>query len=121
MKKFLEKLYWATVFSLRGLRAAWHFQWAFRLEVLAFICGIPLAIYFGHETWQKFILIFSLLWILVAELLNSAIETIVDRIGTDHHELSGRAKNLGSAAVFILVLNALLTWGIILLGNPPSL
>ena len=109
----MKKLKRATIFSLKGLQAAWQFQWAFRLEVLSFMGGVPLACFVGRSLAQKFILIFSLWIILVVELLNSAIETVVNRIGLEFHDLSGRAKDLGSAAVFISVLNAIATWLVI--------
>lgn len=114
--EILKKLKWATIYSLKGLQVAWQFQFAFRLEMLSFVFGLPLACFIGHSLAQKIILMFSLLLILVVELLNSAIETVVNRIGLEFHELSGRAKDLGSAAVFISVLNAIATWLIVLLN-----
>jgi diacylglycerol kinase (ATP) len=75
----------------------------------------PLALYFGQSNIERTILVASLILVLVVELLNSAIEAVVDRISDEQHELSGRAKDIGSAAVFISLANVVIVWGMILL------
>ncbi|HVV68869.1 MAG TPA: diacylglycerol kinase [Gammaproteobacteria bacterium] len=115
MDKIIKKIYRATIDSIAGLKAAFRFQLAFRLEVLFLCLGIILAPLLGKSLAQKFILISCLVLIIIIELINSAIETVVNRISLEHHELSGRAKDLGSAAVFVAVLNAIVIWGISML------
>lgn len=88
---------------------------ALRLELLALIPGIPLAIWLGHTGADRALLVCSLLLVLLTELLNTGIEIAVDRIGMERHELSGLAKDLGSAAVMIALLNVVLVWGFILI------
>ena len=88
---------------------------ALRLELLALIPGIPLAIWLGHTGVARAFLISSLLLVLLTELLNTGIEIAVDRIGTERHELSGLAKDLGSAAVMIALLNVVLVWCFVLI------
>ncbi len=110
-----KNLWRATVCSWQGLKAAYRLQWAFPLEVLGFIIAIPTSIYLGNTPVEKVLLISSVLLVLVVELLNSSAETIVDRISLEQHELSGRAKDLASAAVFLATINALIVWGIIIL------
>ena len=75
---------------------------------------IPLALWLGDDAIEKALMIASVLLVLFVELLNSAIEAVVDRIGTERHELSGRAKDQGSAAVFIALVIVVLTWGFML-------
>jgi len=111
----IKHLWRATVYSWQGLIAAWRYQWVFPLEVFSFIVAVPLGIYLGKTSVERVLLICSVLLVLIVELLNSAIETVVDRISQERHELSGRAKDLGSAAVFLTVINALIIWSFILL------
>lgn len=113
----LEHLYHATKWSLAGLKAAWVHEQAFRIEIVASFIILPLAFYLGETHIEKVLLIASWLLVLVVELLNSAIEATVDRISTDFHELSGRAKDLGSAAVFMSNIIFACTW-IILIFKP---
>jgi len=101
----VKKLYNATRFSLMGLKAAFKHEWAFRFEILLSFFVIPAAIYLGQTGVQKAVLISSWILILLMELLNSAIEAVVDRVSNEKHELSGRAKDLGSAAVFLASVN----------------
>jgi len=89
---------------------------AFRQELLLCIILAPLAFYFGRTGVEKALLLGSLLLILIVELLNSAVEATVDRIGEDEHELAGRAKDIGSAAVFLSLVNAAVIWLLILLA-----
>ncbi len=88
---------------------------ALRLEILALVPGIPLAIWLASTGMGRALLISSLLLVLVTELLNTGIEIAVDRIGTERHELSGLAKDFGSAAVMIALLNAVLVWCFVLI------
>ncbi len=111
-EKIQKKICRATIDSIAGLKAAFHFQLAFRLEVLFLCLGLILAPFVGKSLAQIFILILSLILIIIVELINSAIETVVNRISLEYHELSGRAKDLGSAAVFIAVLMAIIIWAI---------
>jgi diacylglycerol kinase (ATP) len=104
----------ATKWSLQGLRAAWLNESSFRLEVYLFAVLAPLGLWLGASAIERALLLGSCLLVLSIELLNSAIEAVIERYGAEHHELAGRAKDMGSAAVFVLMLNVLLTWGLIL-------
>lgn len=106
----------ATQYSVRGLRAAWQHEESFRQEVLLSMLGLPLALWLSRDMTDFLILVCSLLLLLLAELANSAIEAVVDRVGEEHHELSGRAKDLGSAMVFMAILIVLLCWGGVLVS-----
>ncbi len=101
----------ATGYSMKGLKSAWINEAAFRQELMLILLLMPLAFWIGN-TLDQILLLICISWLVViVEVLNSAVEAVVDRIGSEHHELSGRAKDLGSAAVFIaLALNALV-WG----------
>ena len=101
----------ATGYSMKGLKSAWVNEAAFRQELLLILLLMPLAFWIG-DSLNEILLLVCISWLVViVEVLNSAVEAVVDRIGSEHHELSGRAKDLGSAAVFIaLALNALV-WG----------
>jgi diacylglycerol kinase (ATP) len=104
----------ATVWSWQGLRAAWLHESSFRLEVYLLLILAPLALWLGENGLERAVLIGSCLLVLAAELLNSAVEAVIERYGPEHHELAGRAKDMGSAAVFVLMMNVLLCWGLIL-------
>ena len=104
----------ATVWSLQGLRAAWMHESSFRLEVYLLVVMAPLALWLGQSGLERALMIGSCLLVLAAELLNSAIEAVIERYGPEHHELAGRAKDMGSAAVFVLMLNVVLAWGLVL-------
>jgi diacylglycerol kinase (ATP) len=103
-------------FSLRGLKAALRHAEAFRQELFFFAAGVVLAAIFGETALERAVLIGVMFPVLIAELFNTAIETVVDRVGPEWHELSGRAKDLGSAAVFISILGAATVWGLVLFG-----
>ncbi len=105
----------ALRWSLQGLGAAWRHEASFRLEVYLFVVLAPLALWLGAGGIEKVLLLGSLLLVLAAELLNSAIEAVIERYGAEQHVLAGRAKDLGSAAVFVLMLNVIATWALILL------
>lgn len=113
----LGRMLKATVWSWQGLRAAWLHESSFRLEVYLSVLLTPLGIYLGRTAVERVLLVGALLLVLAAELLNSAIEAVIERYGPEHHELAGRAKDMGSAAVFVLLLNAALCWGGIVLSR----
>lgn len=103
----------AFIYSIRGLSAAWKYEAAFRQEVTLALILIPLAVFLAQTPIELLLLISSIVWVLMAELANSAVEAVVDRIGSEYHELSGRAKDIGSALVFVALILMLLIWGII--------
>ena len=103
----------ATRYSAQGLKHAWIHESAFRQEVTLTALLIPAGIWLGETPWQQLLLIGSCFFVLVVELLNSAVETAVDRISGESHELSGRAKDLGSAAVFLSLLMTGAIWGVV--------
>ena len=104
----------ATKWSLQGLRAAWLHESSFRLEVYLLAVAAPLALWLGRDGIERALLLGSCLLVLAMELLNSAVEAVIERYGPEHHELAGRAKDMGSAAVFVTMMNVLLVWGLIL-------
>ena len=103
----------ATFFSLAGLKTAWRSEAAFRQECVLVIVLIPVGFWLGRTAVERSLLIGACLLVLIVELLNTAVEFVVDRIGSDHHELSGHAKDLGSAAVFVSLALTLLVWVLI--------
>ena len=105
----------AAVWSLQGLRAAWLHESSFRLEVYLFVVLAPLGWWLGDDGVERVLLVGCLMLVLATELLNSAIEAVIARYGDARHELAGRAKDMGSAAVFVMMLNVLLVWGALLL------
>jgi len=111
-RKGWRRLWAATGYSIQGLKSAWINESAFRQELLLVLVLAPLAFWLGTTLTQRALLILSLLLVLITELLNSAIEAVVDRIGTETNELSGRAKNLGSAAVLVALVAAGCVWGL---------
>jgi diacylglycerol kinase (ATP) len=112
-QKGIGRIWRATLYSLAGIRAAWENEAAFRQEVVLCLIMAPSAFWLGGSTVERLMLIGSCLIVLITELLNSAVEAAIDRIGDDPHRLSGRAKDLGSAAVFISLWLAGITWGLI--------
>lgn len=102
-------------FSAAGFKATWEHEEAFRQEVLLLIVACPTAIYFAKTPVEILLLIGSVVLVLLVELLNSAVEAAIDRIGFEHHELSGRAKDIGSAAVMLSLIWAAITWSVILI------
>ncbi|CAM3000606.1 diacylglycerol kinase [Moritella viscosa] len=111
----LTRIIKATGYSWQGLRAAFKYESAIRQELLLLIIFTPIALLLDITNIEKILLVASLVLVLIVELLNSAIEAIVDRIGTEHHELSGRAKDIGSAAVFVTLCLAVFTWFMIVM------
>ncbi|HEY8519488.1 MAG TPA: diacylglycerol kinase [Gammaproteobacteria bacterium] len=113
----LRKIVAATIFSVAGLRAAWREEQAFRYECVVAAVLVPVGAWLGRTAVERALLLGSLLLVLVVELLNSAIEAAVDRVGTEHHPLAGRAKDMASAAVFVTLLLTLLVWVSIAAGR----
>ena len=113
----LTRILHATTYSLRGLRACFSNEAAFRQEVAALIVLLPLSFFVANSPVQWILLVSPLILLLIVELLNSAVETVVDRIGHEHHELSGRAKDMGSASVFLCLILIACSWGGILWSN----
>lgn len=113
----LTRIYKAAGYSLKGLTSAWKHEAAFRQEAVVVIPAILLAFYLDVSSIERILMIGSLILVLVVELLNSAIEAAIDRIGPEFHTLSGRAKDMGSAAVLIAILFALFTWLTILVPH----
>ena len=101
-------------YSMQGLKAAYRHEAAFRQECWLLAILLPVALVWNVGPVEKVLLIGSLMLVPIVELLNSAIESVVDRIGPEYHELSGRAKDIGSAAVLLTLLLAAITWGLIL-------
>ncbi|HZX81235.1 MAG TPA: diacylglycerol kinase [Lysobacter sp.] len=104
----------ATRWSLQGLAAAWLHESSFRLEVYLFLVLAPAAWWLGQTPVERVLLIVPMLLVLSVELLNSSIEAVIERYGAEFHELAGRAKDMGSAAVFVAMLGVLVAWGAIL-------
>ena len=109
----LRRIVNATFFSMAGFRAAWRDEAAFRQEVLLCLVLVPTGFWLGQTAVERALLIGSCLLVLIVELLNSGIEAVVDRVGTEQHRLSGQAKDLGSAAVFLSLVLVLVTWSLI--------
>jgi len=105
----------ALRWSLQGLQAAWLHEASFRLEVILATLLLPAGALLGRNGVEKALLMGSVLAVLALELLNSAIEAVIERYGAEHHELAGRAKDMGSAAVFVGIVSVLVTWSCIVL------
>ncbi len=116
-KTGLARLVAATEYSRRGFVDAFRHEEAFRQELALVVVGLLLAIPLSDSAVEFLLLAIPLLLILLAELLNSAIEATVDRFGGEHHELSGRAKDMGSATVFVSLCIAALSWGVLLVDK----
>ncbi len=99
---------------MKGLKAAWLHESSFRLEVVLFVVLAPVAMHFGETPVERVLLIGSMLAVIAMELMNSAVEAVIERYGAEIHELAGRAKDMGSAAVFVLMMNVILVWGCVL-------
>jgi len=112
----LTRLLKAAGYSRAGLCAAWRHEAAFRQEMLLLLVLGPVGLWLGEGGAEKALLFGSLLLVVIVELLNSAVEAVVDRTGAEHHELSGRAKDLGSAAVLVALLLAGSVWCLVLFG-----
>lgn len=113
----IRRLIRATGYSLRGLAAATRHETAFQQELALSIVLVPLALWLGDSGLERALLIAVWLLVLMFELVNSAIEAVVDRIGPEQHTLSGRAKDIGSAVVLLALVNAALVWLLVLLDQ----
>lgn len=113
-KQGLTRLFNALGYSRDGLAAAWKHEAAFREEVLLLLVAVPLALYFGQDGMARALLIGSLLLVLIVEILNSGLEAIVDKASPEKHELAKRAKDMGSAAVLLALINAAVVWACVL-------
>jgi diacylglycerol kinase (ATP) len=107
----LERLRRAFGYSLKGLLAGWRHEEAFRQEALLALALLPCAWWLGRNTLECLLLVSTLFLVVITELLNSAIEALTDRVGAERHELSGRAKDMASAAVFLALLLVAVVWG----------
>lgn len=112
-KTGLTRVMHALGYSLQGLGAAWKFEAAFRQEVIMALLLIPAAFWLASSHIELVLLIVSVFWVLIAELINSSVEAVVDRTGSEVHELSGRAKDIGSAVVLLSLVLLSIVWGII--------
>ncbi len=110
------RLWNAFGYSIAGFRAAYKHEDAFRQEVLLAIVLIPLALWLPVTMIAKALMIGSVLLVIIVELLNSAIEATVDRISLENHDLAKRAKDIGSSAVLVSLINVCVVWGLVLLG-----
>ena len=110
-----RQIWKAFIWSMKGLGAAWRHEASFRLELYLSVVLVPLGLWLGQGGVEKVLLAGTPLLVLSAELLNSGIEAVVDKISPEFDELAGRAKDMGSAAVFLLMMLVLLTW-VLLLG-----
>ena len=114
-KTGLGRIVNAFFYSLAGLSAAWRHENAFRQEVLLAVVLIPTACLVPVTTVERVLLVASVMLVLIVELLNSSVEAAIDRISADRHPLSKRAKDIGSAAVFMSLVLCALVWGMLLL------
>lgn len=116
-KTGLRRVWNAMGYSMHGLRSAYRHEDAFRMELVIAAVAIPLALWLPVGNIGKALLVGSILLVLLVELINSAIEATVDRISLENHDLAKRAKDIGSAAVFVSLINAVLIWALVLLGD----
>lgn len=113
-EKGIRRLFFASKYSLNGLYVSLKNESAFRQELFLLVVLFPLIFYFQISSIERALLASVLFIVLIVELLNTAVEVVVDRIGADYHELSGKAKDIASAAVFVSLINAMLVWMVIL-------
>jgi len=106
----LKRIFHATGYSIKGLKSAWKHEAAFRQETIFLMIFSTIAMFLPIGSYERVFLISSLLIVVIVELLNSAVEAVVDRVGEEWNELSGRAKDIASAAVFVSILHALYIW-----------
>ncbi|KGY10992.1 diacylglycerol kinase [Vibrio tubiashii] len=106
----LKRIRNATYYSWQGLKATFKHEPAFQEEIILAAIMIPAAFFIANTQWERVLLIATVVLVLVAELFNSAIEAAIDRVGTEHNELAGRAKDMGSAAVMVTMLLTGYVW-----------
>ncbi len=116
-KQGLQRLINATGYSRDGLAAAWKHEAAFREETLLAAIMVPLGLWLGRSSIEQALLVGTVLLVLIVELLNSAIEAVVDRVSDERHELSKRAKDIGSAAVLLTLALTAAVWALILVPH----
>lgn len=112
----LTRIIKAAGYSWKGIRAAWQNEAAFRQEAVAVVIAIIIACWLDVDAITRVLLIGSVALVIIVEILNSALEAVVDRIGSEMHPLSGRAKDMGSAAVFLTILLAIFVWVMLLIA-----
>ena len=112
----IRRIWNAMFYSFAGLGAAFRHESAFRQEVLLALVLLPLALWLEADAIPRALLMGSVMLVLIVELVNSAIEAVVDRISLKKHDLAKRAKDIGSAAVLLSLVNAVMVWGLVLLG-----
>ncbi|MDJ0881396.1 MAG: diacylglycerol kinase [Gammaproteobacteria bacterium] len=110
----MRRIIKATIYSWQGMRAAYLHEEAFRQELLLAVILLPIGFFLGDNGVEKALLIGSVILLPLVEILNSALEAVVDRFGEELHELSGRAKDMGSAAVFLAIVNLVAVWVLVL-------
>jgi diacylglycerol kinase (ATP) len=115
-KTGLRRIWNAFHYSLDGLSAAYRYEDAFRQETWLAMVALPLALWLGDSALERVMMIGSVLLVLIVELVNSAIEATVDRVSLERHQLAKRAKDIGSAAVLIALINAAVVWGLLVFG-----
>ena len=115
-KTGLRRLINAFGYSMDGFKAAYQHEDAFRQEVWLSLVLIPLAFYLETDALHRILMVGSVLLVMIVELLNSAVEAVVDRVSIERHALAKRAKDIGSAAVLLALINLGVVWGLILLG-----
>ncbi|MFZ6676034.1 diacylglycerol kinase [Undibacterium sp. Xuan67W] len=116
-KSGVKRIFSAFFYSIDGFKSAWKNEHAFRQELILVVIGAIAALGLPVSSFEKLMMIASLLLILVVELINSAIEAVVDRVSLERHSLSKNAKDFGSAAVLLTLLISLATWGVILFNR----
>jgi diacylglycerol kinase (ATP) len=107
----------ATGYSMKGIRAAWTNEAAFRQESIGGLVMLVLSFFIAADPLQWLLLVLPLLVLVIVELINSALESVVDRIGPEKHELSGRTKDMGSAAVFFSLVMVTISWAAVIWHN----
>lgn len=116
-KSGVKRIFSAFFYSLDGLKAAWQQEHAFRQELILVVIGSVIALFLPVSAFEKLMMIAVLVLMLIVELLNSAIEAVVDRVSLERHALSKNAKDFGSAAVLLTFLMAVATWTVILVDR----
>ncbi|MET3109052.1 diacylglycerol kinase (ATP) [Oxalobacteraceae bacterium GrIS 2.11] len=113
-KSGYKRIFFALFYSFEGFKSAWKHEHSFRQELVMVVFGVIVALFLPISGYQKLMLIVVLLLILIVELINSAIEAVVDRVSLERHSLSKNAKDFGSAAVLLTLIIAVATWGVVL-------
>lgn len=112
-RRGIQRIIWATRYSWLGIQAAWKSEAAFRQELSLMLLMLPAAFWLGQTAVERIVLLAPCFIVIIVELLNSAIEAVVDRIGPEMHALSGQAKDMGSAAVFFALCLVVISWSLV--------